>query len=143
MADKNCIHYEVCSYSGTAYETCEKCELRKHRVINTNRQVLDIEGFMEELEERGTDMCEHYELSKEKTIRGYSQKVIQEVIEACQKHAEEVVGICIEHPWAEEENGLLISEFECPFCHAWHRESAVDTYCTQCGKPIMIVHNKC
>jgi hypothetical protein len=142
MVDKDCIHYEVCGYSRAAFETCEKCEFRKHRIIDTNRQILDVERFMEELENIGTDMCEYYELSKDKPIRGYSQEVIQEAIEACHGHTEDVVGVCIEHPWAEEENGLLISEFECPFCHAWHKESAVDKYCTQCGNPIMIVHNK-
>ena len=140
MIDNNCIHRNVCSHNGFVCESCDQCQFREHRAVNANKQVLDVDRLMEELENLGTDMCEHYELSKEKPIRGYSQKVIQEAIEACQDHAEEVVGVCIEHEWAEEENDRLISNFECPFCHEWHRENAVKTYCSQCGKPIKIVH---
>lgn len=142
MVDKNCIHYEVCSYSGTVFETCEKCQFRKHRMIDTNRHIVDVDKFLRALDEHGSDVCEHDSYGLCETLHGFSYDTIQEVVEACQEHAEEMVGVCIEHPWAEEENGLLIPEFECPFCHSWHKESAVDKYCTQCGKPIVIVHKE-
>lgn len=93
MLDKNCIHYEVCSYYGGAYETCDKCKFRKYGIANTNRHV-------------------------------------------------EVAGVCIEHEWAEEENGKLISNFECPFCGEWHRQEEIDAFCSHCGNPIMIVYKE-
>jgi hypothetical protein len=92
------------------------------------------------LDEHGSDVCEYDGSGLVQALHGYSYETIQEVVERCQKPAEEAIGICIEHPWAEEENDRLISNFECPYCHAWHRESAIDTYCTQCGKKIKIVH---
>ena len=56
------------------------------------------------------------------------------------KTTEEVVGVCIEHEWAEEHEGVLISNFECPFCGEWHRD--VGTYCYNCGKLIKIVYKE-
>ncbi len=42
-----------------------------------------------------------------------------------------VHGEWIEHEWAEEENGVLISNFECSACQNWeHKES---NYCPNCG----------
>ena len=40
-------------------------------------------------------------------------------------------GWWIEHEWAEEENGLLISNFECSACHGWVRNES--DYCPNCG----------
>lgn len=40
-------------------------------------------------------------------------------------------GRWIEHEWAEEENGLLVSNFECSKCHIW--ESKTSDYCPNCG----------
>lgn len=37
----------------------------------------------------------------------------------------------IEHPWAEEENGLLIPNYECTHCHTWKRDYF--NYCPECG----------
>lgn len=37
----------------------------------------------------------------------------------------------IEHKWAEEDNGLLISNYECSNCHTWKREKS--DYCPDCG----------
>ena len=40
-------------------------------------------------------------------------------------------GRWIEHEWAEEENGLLISNFECSNCHGWERKES--DFCPSCG----------
>ena len=40
-------------------------------------------------------------------------------------------GRWIEHEWAEEENGLLVSNFECSNCCRWERE--VSDFCPNCG----------
>lgn len=37
----------------------------------------------------------------------------------------------IEHPWAEEENGILISNYECAHCHSWEKYFSI--YCPHCG----------
>lgn len=140
MIDYNCIHNKVCSYTGFAYESCDKCKFREYHTLNTDRQILDANEFMMALEDVGPDVCEHYELSE--TIHGYSHGRIQEVVDEQVKHAEETVGVCIEHEWAEEENDRLISDFECPYCGEWHREEEVDKFCSHCGKPIMIVHKE-
>ena len=44
---------------------------------------------------------------------------------------EVVHGEWIEHEWAEEENGLIISNFECSACHNWKRKRS--DYCPNCG----------
>ena len=49
-----------------------------------------------------------------------------------QKARDELVhGRWIEHEWAEEENGLLVSNFECSACHNWERKES--DYCPNCG----------
>lgn len=40
-------------------------------------------------------------------------------------------GHWIEHEWAEESEGLLISNFECSQCHDWERKTS--DYCPNCG----------
>lgn len=46
--------------------------------------------------------------------------------------AEPVVhGEWIEHRWAEEFGGCLISDYECSRCHTWERENS--DYCPNCG----------
>lgn len=37
----------------------------------------------------------------------------------------------IKHEWAEENEGLLIPNYECSNCHTWKRESS--DYCPDCG----------
>lgn len=55
-----------------------------------------------------------------------------EVIENSTYDVVEVVhGEWIEHEWAEEENGLLISNFECSACHNWEQKRS--DYCPNCG----------
>lgn len=44
---------------------------------------------------------------------------------------EVVHGEWVEHEWAEEENGLLISNFECSVCRNWERKKS--DYCPNCG----------
>lgn len=139
MLDKNCVHAEVCDYAGAAFETCEKCKFRKQSTINTDKQIVDIEKFWKALEEYGADVCEHDDYY---VAHGYTSSAIREVIDSCKEHADETVGVCIEHEWAEEYEGRLISNFECPYCHEWHRQEEIDAYCSHCGKPIMIVYKE-
>ena len=40
-------------------------------------------------------------------------------------------GKWIEHEWAEEVEGLLISNYECSECHSWERSES--NYCPNCG----------
>lgn len=40
-------------------------------------------------------------------------------------------GKWIEHEWAEEVEGLLISNYECSECHSWERSAS--NYCPNCG----------
>lgn len=40
-------------------------------------------------------------------------------------------GHWIEHEWAEEVEGLLISNYECSECHGWERKTS--NYCPNCG----------
>lgn len=40
-------------------------------------------------------------------------------------------GKWIEHQWAEEENGLLISNYECNLCKMWERKTS--DFCPNCG----------
>ena len=139
MLDKNCIHADVCSYSGPAFEDCAKCKLRKCNTINTDKQIIDVDKFLKALEKHDADVVE----SDGYTVMiGYSEIAIQEMIWSCAEHVEETVGVCIEHKYAEEHEGCLISNFECPFCGEWHRQEEVDTYCSHCGKPIMIVRKE-
>ena len=41
------------------------------------------------------------------------------------------IGHWIEHKWAEEVDGCLISNFECSCCHTWKRDES--SYCPDCG----------
>lgn len=45
--------------------------------------------------------------------------------------AEQQIGHWIEHEWAEEVEGRLISNFECSCCHTWKRDES--SYCPDCG----------
>jgi hypothetical protein len=138
MIDNNCIHVKVCDHVGFAVEDCSRCQFREYSTLNTNQQILEVNKFLRALEAHGSDVCDHYDYGLVEALHGYSYSAIQEVVESCQEHAEEVVGVCIEHEWAEEYEDRLISNFECPYCHEWHRN--VDMYCSHCGKPIKIVH---
>lgn len=40
-------------------------------------------------------------------------------------------GEWIEHEWAEEAEGLLVSNYECSECHNWERKTS--DYCPNCG----------
>lgn len=41
-------------------------------------------------------------------------------------------GEWIEHEWAEEVEGLLISNYECSECHSWERSAS--NFCPNCGE---------
>lgn len=43
----------------------------------------------------------------------------------------ERTGHWIEHEWAEEVEGLLVSNYECSSCHSWKREDS--DFCPDCG----------
>lgn len=45
--------------------------------------------------------------------------------------AEQRHGKWMEHEWAEEVGGLLISNYECSECHSWERSAS--NYCPNCG----------
>jgi len=49
-------------------------------------------------------------------------------------------GKWIEHEWAEESEGLLISNYECSKCHSWERKTS--NYCPNCGAEMMIRKEK-
>lgn len=42
-----------------------------------------------------------------------------------------VRGFWVEHAWAEEYEGRLISNYECSECHEWFRDKS--NYCPYCG----------
>ena len=44
---------------------------------------------------------------------------------------ERKAGEWIEHGWAEDINGMLISNFECTCCYSWVREKS--NFCPNCG----------
>lgn len=44
-------------------------------------------------------------------------------------------GEWVEHTWAEEFDGLLISNYECSYCHSWKREET--DFCPNCGADMM------
>ena len=44
---------------------------------------------------------------------------------------ERKTGRWIEHEWAEEVGGMLISNYECSKCHCWKRETS--DFCPDCG----------
>jgi hypothetical protein len=63
---------------------------------------------------------------------GYQSRAIDAIKFMLTADVVEVVhGEWIEHEWAEEENGLLISNFECSACHNWERKRS--DYCPNCG----------
>ena len=45
--------------------------------------------------------------------------------------AQPKAGHWIEHEWAEEANGMLISNYECSECHRWERYNS--DFCPNCG----------
>lgn len=64
--------------------------------------------------------------------RGFSDNDIWEAVNmAYNALTAERVGKWIEHEWAEEYDGLLISNFECSECKSWEREKT--NFCPNCG----------
>ena len=55
-----------------------------------------------------------------------SPKVAARVVEALSRTGEWIV-----HEWAEECDGLLISNYECTNCHSWERNNT--DFCPNCG----------
>lgn len=55
------------------------------------------------------------------------------MLDACETvDAVEVVhAYWIKHEYAEEENGLLVPNYECSACHSWERDEGY--YCPNCG----------
>lgn len=66
---------------------------------------------------------------KERTSAEYianDMHIVAKLLEAERKEAH-----WIEHKCAEEDNWLLISNYECSNCHEWKRENS--DYCPDCG----------
>ena len=66
---------------------------------------------------------------KERTSAEYianDMHIVAKLLEAERKEAH-----WIEHKHAEEDNWLLISNYECSNCHTWKRENS--DYCPDCG----------
>lgn len=131
MIDNNCIHAKVCGYSGFAVEDCSKCQFREYNTTDLNREVVDAAKLLKAIEQYGPDLCEYCGFS---TLSGYSIEAIREVVEAQKETHQETVGVWIEHEWAEEVEGLLISNYECPHCHNWLRDET--EFCPNCGKRV-------
>lgn len=55
-----------------------------------------------------------------------NMKIVAKLLEAERKEAH-----WIKHDWAEEDNGLLIPNYECSNCHKWKRNDS--NYCPECG----------
>lgn len=60
----------------------------------------------------------------------YIDKTYDMAIKALEQ-PEQKVGKWIEHKWAEEAGGFLISNYECSHCHSWERKKSY--YCPNCG----------
>ena len=50
--------------------------------------------------------------------------------------SERKTGYWIEHEWAEEVGGILVSNYECSECHCWKREAS--DYCPNCGADMLV-----
>lgn len=61
-----------------------------------------------------------------------NMRVVAKLLEAERKEA-----YWIEHKRAEEDNWLLVSNYECSNCHEWKREHS--DYCPNCGCKMMEV----
>ena len=135
MIDNNCIHVKVCDHVGFACESCDKCKFKEHYIVDEDNEVVSVDKLM-----KAIDAHKYYIYDSSEGVVGYTPFQIEEAARSVSEPTREIVGICIEHEWAEEDNGLLISNFECPYCGEWHRE--VDQYCSHCGKPIKIVQKE-
>lgn len=66
---------------------------------------------------------------KERTSAEYianDMHIVAKLLKAERKEAH-----WIKHDWAEEDNGLLIPNYECSNCHDWKRDDS--EYCPSCG----------
>jgi hypothetical protein len=71
-------------------------------------------------------MADFYKTRTSAEYIANDMRIVAKLLEAEQKEAH-----WIEHKWAEEDNGLLISNYECSNCHTWKREKS--DYCPDCG----------
>ena len=73
-------------------------------------------------------------------VAQYADAVLSRIQNA---HAADVVeckrGEWREHEWAEEENDLLISNFECSVCLEWERKKS--DFCPNCGADMRSHHD--
>ena len=103
------------------------------------QRLIDVNAMVEKLEYEIETQCKPVADSDsvvEAFIKRVLPKLLRDVIKYIKQQptveAVEVVhGWWIEHKWAEEENGLLISNFECSTCHEWERKKS--DYCPNCG----------
>lgn len=64
-------------------------------------------------------------------IGGFCTSINAPICDAFHKLVKSVHGEWIEHKWAEECDGLLISNYECTNCHSWERNNT--DFCPNCG----------
>ena len=57
--------------------------------------------------------------------------VVEELKQLPSAQPERKKGKWIEHEWAEEVGGMLVSNYECSECHCWQRETS--DFCPNCG----------
>ena len=72
--------------------------------------------------------CDHYLVCK----HAYKEREECSVYKPYTVDAVEVVhAYWIKHEYAEEENGLLVPNYECSACRSWERDESY--YCPNCG----------
>ena len=92
------------------------------------KRLIDADALLEKLS-RMIDYCQDNKLEDEMSALF---QVGDAVMDCPTVDAVEVVhGYWIEHEYAEEENGLLVSNYECSACHSWERDEGY--YCPNCG----------
>jgi hypothetical protein len=91
------------------------------KLISVERYKRVLEGFREKLIMSG----------KEEAAEAVKTLIKGLKIEPTVDAVEVVHGRWVEHKLAEEENGLLISNYECSNCHSWERNES--DYCPNCG----------
>ena len=97
------------------------------RLIDAYALIEDIEKrYCEPCKAEGKDYCEV-------ACRAcWVDDMILEIDPAPTVDAVKVVhGYWIKHEYAEEENGLLVPNYECSACHSWERDEGY--YCPNCG----------
>ena len=109
-------------YSVEVYTHKDKPIYEQYNNFNTFKEAEDF--GKQKVKENGNGVyCVNWHYNK---IEMPKIKTLKRKIKLKQKEAE-----WIEHPWAEESYGYLISNYECTHCHMWKRD--MSNYCPECG----------